>query len=81
MLRNPGGPCQFPGYSMSTLVCCANCCSRRSPCAIVIYAAEQIAQGSWASEAVGTSIQEMTAAVVAAVTSAAAISAGAASSA
>jgi hypothetical protein len=42
--------------------------------------AEQIAKGNWASEAVRTAIQEMTAAVVAAVSPAAAMSAGAASS-
>jgi hypothetical protein len=42
--------------------------------------AEQIAKGNWASEAVRTAIQEMTAAVVAAVSSAAAMPAGAASS-
>ena len=38
--------------------------------------AEQIANGNWASEAVRRAIQEMTAAVVAAVSSAAAVSAG-----
>ena len=37
--------------------------------------AEQIAKGNWASEAVRRAIQEMTAAVVAAVSSAAAVSA------
>lgn len=40
--------------------------------------AEQIAKGNWASEAVRTVIQEMIAAVVAAVSSAAAVSAGSA---
>ena len=40
--------------------------------------AEQIAKGNWASEAVRKAIQEMTAAVVAAVSSAAAVSAGSA---
>jgi len=42
--------------------------------------AEQIAKGNWASEAVRRAIQEMTAAVVAAVSSAAAVSAGPAGS-
>ena len=42
--------------------------------------AEQIAKGNWASEAVRRVIQEMTAAVVAAVSSAAAVSAGTAGS-
>jgi Golgi phosphoprotein 3 GPP34 len=42
--------------------------------------AEQIAKGSWASEAVRRAIQEMTAAVVTAVSSAAAVSAGSAGS-
>jgi hypothetical protein len=42
--------------------------------------AEQIAKGDWASEAIRMAIQEMTAAVMAAVSSAAAVSAGAASS-
>ena len=42
--------------------------------------AEEITNGNWAADAVRTAIQEMTAAVVAAVSSAAAVSAGAASS-
>jgi hypothetical protein len=42
--------------------------------------AEDIAKGNWAAEAVRRAIQEMTAAVVAAVSSAAAVSAGPASS-